>query len=533
MPDFGIYAGDTDKTIYLRLRDSTTGLAKTGLAYNSTGAVCSYTLPLAARAAISLATQTVTGAHSDGGFVEIDATNCKGLYRLDLPDAAIASGAFTIVSIEFDGIIEESVEIPLHTRKVNATQIGSQNVGLSSDNRLRVDVAEWNDIPLATTNPLPNAAADAAGGLVISDAGGLDIDAKLANTNEVTTARMGALTDWIDGGRLDLLIDAMKAKTDSLTFTVAGDVDCNVQTWGGTEISTAPSVKLADGVTHGGTTALLRLGSSTSTPAFYVTNSGGSAMRLQVTGGNGTGLQISGEGSGHGISALGGSTNGDGFNLGGNGSAPSGGGLAFSYKVFIADGALTDATLAGAMETVFETDFAANYDTTNDRWIVGSRQYYDRGLSQWKDWPVNLYLFAIDASGFVDLVDAPNATAVAAIQSGLATSSALASLVTTVGVAGDGLTAADDAVIAAIAALTIPTAAQNATAVLTTQMTEAYASDGTAPTAAEALFLLISACTEFSISGTTITCKKLDGSTTAATYTLDDATTPTSRTRAT
>jgi hypothetical protein len=63
---------------------------------------------------------------------------------------------------------------------------------------------------------LPNAAADAAGGLPISDAGGLDLDAKLANTNEVTAARMGALTDWIDGGRLDLLLDGVKAKTDGL-----------------------------------------------------------------------------------------------------------------------------------------------------------------------------------------------------------------------------------------------------------------------------------------------------------------------------
>lgn len=61
---------------------------------------------------------------------------------------------------------------------------------------------------------LPNAAADAAGGLPISDAGGLDLDTKLANTNEVTAARMGALTDLIDGGRLDLLLDGVKAKTD-------------------------------------------------------------------------------------------------------------------------------------------------------------------------------------------------------------------------------------------------------------------------------------------------------------------------------
>jgi len=68
---------------------------------------------------------------------------------------------------------------------------------------------------------------------------------------------------------------------------------------------------------------------------------------------------------------------------------------------------------------------------------------------------------------------------------------------------------------------------------LTTQMTESYASDGTAPTLAQALFNLQQTLGDFSITGTTITVKKLDGSTTAMTYTLDDATTPTSRTRAT
>lgn len=40
---------------------------------------------------------------------------------------------------------------------------------------------------------LPDAVADAAGGLVVSDAGGLDIDSKLANTNEITTVRMQEL----------------------------------------------------------------------------------------------------------------------------------------------------------------------------------------------------------------------------------------------------------------------------------------------------------------------------------------------------
>lgn len=79
--------------------------------------------------------------------------------------------------------------------------------------------------------------------------------------------------------------------------------------------------------------------------------------------------------------------------------------------------------------------------------------------------------------------------------------------------------------------VTPPTAAQNATAVLTTQMTESYAADGVAPTLAQAAFLIQQAVTEFAISGTTKTIKKLDGTTTAAVETLDSSTAPTSITR--
>lgn len=63
-------------------------------------------------------------------------------------------------------------------------------------------------------------------------------------------------------------------------------------------------------------------------------------------------------------------------------------------------------------------------------------------------------------------------------------------------------------------------------------MTESYAADGAAPTLAQALFLTQQAVMEVSVSGTTMTIKKIDKSTTAATCTLDSATTPTSRTRA-
>lgn len=69
--------------------------------------------------------------------------------------------------------------------------------------------------------------------------------------------------------------------------------------------------------------------------------------------------------------------------------------------------------------------------------------------------------------------------------------------------------------------------------ILTTQMTEAYAADNVAPTLAQAIFLIQQTIGDFSITGTTITTKEIDGATTAATYTLDSASAPTSRTRAT
>ena len=75
----------------------------------------------------------------------------------------------------------------------------------------------------------------------------------------------------------------------------------------------------------------------------------------------------------------------------------------------------------------------------------------------------------------------------------------------------------------------IPTVAT----ILTTAMTEAYPSDGGTMTLAQALYLLRAHLGDFSISGTTLTLKKVDGSTTAATFTLNDATSPTSITRAT
>lgn len=67
----------------------------------------------------------------------------------------------------------------------------------------------------------------------------------------------------------------------------------------------------------------------------------------------------------------------------------------------------------------------------------------------------------------------------------------------------------------------------------TAQMTESYAADGVAPTRDQALFMILGYLFERNLSGNTISCYKLDGSTVWGTFTIDSATTTTSQTRAT
>ncbi|MBU8901700.1 MAG: hypothetical protein KOO69_03085, partial [Victivallales bacterium] len=105
----------------------------------------------------------------------------------------------------------------------------------------------------------PAAAADAAGGLPLSDAGGLALDTQLANTHEVTAARMGALTDWIDGERLDLLLDAKPTvaqfEARTISPTAAGNME---DTWDGTGYTNdvAPATQAQVGRLSSGSAAI-------------------------------------------------------------------------------------------------------------------------------------------------------------------------------------------------------------------------------------------------------------------------------------
>jgi len=160
--------GSTDRSVPIYAFDNTTGLPKADLAYNSTGVDLWYRREGAAVVSITEATlASLTTAHTDGGFLAV----ANGEYRLDLPDAAFASGANYV---DYGG-----------------TFTGYTLVG----GRVKLVGVDLEDAVRGGMTALPNAAADAAGGLPISDAGGLDLDAKIG----------------------------------ALTFTSAGFVDANVQ----------------------------------------------------------------------------------------------------------------------------------------------------------------------------------------------------------------------------------------------------------------------------------------------------------------
>lgn len=80
--------GTNDYSCVIRIVDATDGTPETGVVWNTAGIDLWYRRPQAAHTSITEATQTEGGAHTDGGFVHIS----DGYYRLDLPDAAVATG---------------------------------------------------------------------------------------------------------------------------------------------------------------------------------------------------------------------------------------------------------------------------------------------------------------------------------------------------------------------------------------------------------------------------------------------------------
>lgn len=172
MAKLSILAGATSVSVPVFVQDSskTDGSGLTGLVYNSSGLTAYYALPRAAAVAITLATlAAVTSSYSSGGFKEIDATNMPGWYRLDVPNAALASG-----------------------RSVGIHLKGATNMAPLP---LEVELTGWDnqDGVRGGMTALPNAAAEAAGGLFTRGTGAGQIR---QDANGRVDANAKA---WVDG----------------------------------------------------------------------------------------------------------------------------------------------------------------------------------------------------------------------------------------------------------------------------------------------------------------------------------------------
>lgn len=147
-----IKKGATSQSVYFDLLDSTstTGGRKTGLVYNTSSLTAYYVRNQGSATAITLATlAAANSAFSSGGFKEVDATNMPGVYRLDVPDAALAAGSGDSVVVTLKG----------------ATGLAQAS--------LEIALVAWDpqDSVRAGLTALPNAAAEAAGGLYTRGSG--------------------------------------------------------------------------------------------------------------------------------------------------------------------------------------------------------------------------------------------------------------------------------------------------------------------------------------------------------------------------
>lgn len=81
-----IAPGSTSQSIELYL-------GATGLTASTSGLTARYNRTRTASVSIPLVARTIAQAWTAGGFAEVDATNMPGVYRIDIPDAALAAGA--------------------------------------------------------------------------------------------------------------------------------------------------------------------------------------------------------------------------------------------------------------------------------------------------------------------------------------------------------------------------------------------------------------------------------------------------------
>lgn len=192
-----VKAGTANVSVVIRIVDSSDGTPETGVTSATTGLDLWYRREGAASVDITESDlSALTDAHSDGGMLHIN----DGWYRVDYPDAAFAASA---TGVQIGGTATGMVVLAPYFELVAYDPYDTVRLGLTA---------------------LPNAAADAAGGLPISDAGGLDLDTLDSNVAAVlvdTGTTLDGKIDTIDGIVDTILLDTNELQSDDVPGLIA------------------------------------------------------------------------------------------------------------------------------------------------------------------------------------------------------------------------------------------------------------------------------------------------------------------------
>ena len=245
-----IAPGSTSQSIELYL-------GATGLTASTSGLSARYNRTRTASVSIPLVARTIAQAWTSGGFAEVDSTNMPGVYRLDLPDAALAAGAddATIVVRGASGTNGAVMTVKLSSGGLTSAQTASAVWDAATASYTNNGSFGLNVLRADQQNKAGNVTLHSSGNVNRVDA---DVHA-IANDTDAATELKGALlhngTDYISA---DLLTPVSAA----------------------TSVHIGPYQLLADGL---GADQPLDVNVGTAT-----------SIDVQVTDANGTGIDITG-----------------------------------------------------------------------------------------------------------------------------------------------------------------------------------------------------------------------------------------------
>lgn len=231
-----ILRGTTSLIVPIRVTDAN-GIPKTGLVYNTTGLSAVFIRELdAAPTPIALATMT-NGTWATGGFVEQNSTSLPGSYAVGLPNTAVSAAD--------------------NSRWVEVYFIGTNAYAQP----LRIDLVAVNmqDAVRAGLTALPNAAAEAAGGLYTRGSGAGQINQQANGQVDTNVARI--LNTASQGAAGYVGTDQSKITNPTATVDLSGTTIKNVDNAiaNVTLVATTTTLANAPSDSAGVTTLLSRL----------------------------------------------------------------------------------------------------------------------------------------------------------------------------------------------------------------------------------------------------------------------------------